>query len=79
MEKHEYIVKLRRSEIFIVKPEAEQIDGKKFWFDKTWKIEEHDTNLPIVGEFAMVPCRGQGYPDDAPYWIASGDLEKCGT
>jgi hypothetical protein len=79
VEKQEYIVRLRRSDVFKVKPNAEQIDGKKFFFEKFWTIDEDDTDLPIVGEFAMVPCRNQRYPDDAPHWIASGDLEKCGT
>ncbi len=79
MEKQEYIVRLRRSDEFKVKPNAEQIDGKKFLFEKFWTIDGDDTNLPIAGEFAMVPCKDQGYPEDAPHWIASGDLEKCGT
>jgi hypothetical protein len=70
----EYKVKLRRSDIFRVKPNAEQIDGKCFLFEFGWTIDADDTNLPIVGEYAMYPCPDQGYPKDAPNWIATGDL-----
>jgi hypothetical protein len=72
----EYMVKLRRSDVFVVKPNAEQIDGKIFYFECGWKIDEDDTSLPIVGEHAMIPCQDQGYPRDAPTWIASGDLVR---
>ncbi len=70
-----YKVKLRRNDVFKVKPEAEQLDGKVFEFREMWAIEEDDTDLPIVGEKAMSPkISDETYPRDAPTWIASGDL-----
>jgi hypothetical protein len=67
-------IKLRRSDVFVVKPNAEQIDGKTFLFEFGWVIDKDDTGLPIVGEHAMVPCQEQDYPRGAPTFIASGDL-----
>lgn len=70
-----YKVKLRRSKVFKVKTEAEQLDGKVFEFRELWTIEEADTGLPIVGEKAMTPHpKDPAYPIEAPSWIASGDL-----
>lgn len=70
-----YLVKLRRGDCFKVKPEAEQLDGKVFYFCERWDISSEDTTLPIVGEKAMSPrLSDTSYPPDAPVWIASGDL-----
>lgn len=65
-------VKIRR-DLVEIRPEAEAIDGKVYCFDFGWAIEESDSSL-YVGEFAMCP-RDFDYPKEAPYWIASGDLE----
>lgn len=71
-----YKVKIRRGEEFIVKPEAEQIDGRSFFFTVGWVIEDDDYLYP--GEYAMIPefplFRDPEWPEDAPIWIASGDL-----
>ncbi len=54
------------------KGRTEAIDGKVYNFDLGWVIEESDSSL-YVGESAMLP-RDFDYPDEAPPWIASGDL-----
>jgi len=64
-------VKLRRSKKFEVKPEAEQLDGNIYEFTKGWEIEDR---VLYKGETAWVPK--DKWPDDAPIWIASGDLEE---
>ena len=56
-----------------VKPAGKQIDGKVFNFEKGWKIVPFDGLY--LGETAMVPT-DSNYPEDAPQWIASGDLEE---
>jgi len=66
----EYTVKLRRDNGWIVKKEAEQLDGLVFGFTKGWLI---DDQIIYYGEYAMLPIGN--YPEDAPTWIASGDLE----
>lgn len=66
-----YRVKIRRGPDFEVKPEAEQIDGKGWEFTRGWRIEDEER---YPGEWAMIPSRGQGWPDDAPGWVATGDL-----
>lgn len=68
-----YRVKIRRT-LAQVKPEAEQLDGKMFIFRDGWKIDEGDSSL-YVGEVALVPNDFE-WPEDAPTWIASGDLEE---
>jgi len=55
-----------------VRPEAEAIDGKIYDFNVGWVIERSDHFL-YVGEMAMI-TRNSDYPEDAPTWIASGDL-----
>ena len=67
-----FTVKLRRGNGLIVKPEAEQLDGKTFIFRDGWILEDRDTDL-YVGEMAMIP-NDFDWPADAPAWIASGDL-----
>lgn len=76
MDYKRYKVSLRRSDVFIVKPEAEQLDGQIFEFCEYWTIEEGESELPIAGESAMVARPGGSYPLSAPEWIASGDLEE---
>jgi len=61
-------VKIRR-DLAEVRPEAEIIDGKVYNFSEGWII---DSSL-YDGEIAMIP-RDLNYPDDAPAWIAAGDL-----
>ena len=67
-----YRVKLRRSDKYRVKPEAEQIDGRVFEFAEGWEMDESDTSI-YIGEMAMLP-RDDNYPIEAPGWVASGDL-----
>lgn len=63
-------VKIRRSNGLEVKPEAEQLDGKTYNFTEGWVMNDDD---PYPTELAMIP-RDKNYPDEAPIWIASGDL-----
>ncbi len=66
-----YRVKIRRHIGLQVKPEAEQIEGKVFNFTLGWNIEDDEL---YPGEQAMI-ARDENYPNDAPGWISSGDLE----
>jgi hypothetical protein len=62
-------VKIRRNRRS-VRPEAEQLEGKTFTFMFGWGMDEDD---PYPGETAWVP-RDPDYPNNAPVWIANGDL-----
>ena len=53
-----------------MKPEAEKIDGKTYSFTQGWVMDNDD---PYPNETAYIP-RDPDYPDEAPIWIASGDL-----
>lgn len=64
-------VEIRRDIGKKVKPEAEQIDGKIYWFHFGWKMGEEDS---YPGEIVWIP-KDLRYPHDAPYWLASGDLK----
>jgi len=66
-----YRVKIRRDIGGVVKPNAEKIDGMVFNFRKLWDMDEKD---PYPGEVAMM-ADDETYPDYAPTWISSGDLE----
>ena len=68
-----YKVLIRR-DIPNVRENAEAIDGKTFYFVHGWHIEEEDSSI-YAGEIAMLPV-DDNYPDDAPPWLSSGDLEK---
>ena len=63
-------VRIRRDFARAVKPTAEQLDGNAYLFGYGWTMGEGD---PYPGEVAMLP-RDPRWPDDAPGWIASGDL-----
>lgn len=65
-------VKLRRGNGFVVRPEAEQINGKRHMFVEGWVIAPGD-HSQYPGETAWVPATA-GWPEGAPPWIASGDL-----
>ena len=65
-----YTVKIRKEIGKEVRPEAEQIDGKTYNFTTGWVMGEDD---PYPTETAYIP-RDPNYPDEAPTWIASGDL-----
>ena len=69
----EFTVRIRRDFPRAVRPEAEQLDGKTFRFTYGWPMDKID---PYPGEIAYIPCRGQGWPEGAPPWIASGDLHE---
>jgi len=73
MKLSKFLVKIRRGSSINVRPESEQIDGKIYTFYTGWKIETNDPRYP--GEMAYIP-RDSNYPDDAPIWIASGDLVR---
>jgi len=68
-------VKVRRGPFWAVKPESELIDGKTFVFTFCG-VAENDSIYE--GEKMYMPKFGlkQDYPDDAPIWIADGDLEE---
>lgn len=67
-----YKLTIRRNIGRRVRPEAEPLDGKVFKFRPGWLMEESD---PYPGEWAMIPERNQGWPDEAPVWWSSGDME----
>ena len=72
-----YRVRIRRS-LAKVRPEAEHLDGRCFHFYPGWVMTDEDTSI-YVGETAMLfadPRELAGL-DDAPAWIASGDLEPA--
>lgn len=63
-------VRIRRGD-WLVKPEAERLDGREVEVSAGWPIEPDETRGGIYsGEWAMI------LPQGAPLlWIASGDLE----
>lgn len=63
-------VKLRKD--WEIKPEALQLDGKTYQFRHGWLITEEDSSI-YAGEQAMIAF-DPTYPEDAPVWIATGDL-----
>lgn len=65
-------VKIRRDWIAEVKPEAEITDGMRHPFTYGWEIEKGASSI-YVGETAWIP-EPEGWPLEAPGWIASGDL-----
>ena len=71
MRQMKYKVKIRR-DLAEVRPEAECIDANIYSFVFGWTILECDSFL-YAGEFAMIPY-DPNYPNEAPPWIASGDL-----
>lgn len=75
MEDGYYTVKLRRSDDMKVKPWAEQIDGKTYYFTAADEIGREDSSI-YAGEVRMIP-NDDAYPSDAPVWVASGDLIKA--
>jgi hypothetical protein len=64
-------VKLRRSEKYQVKPNAEQIDGRTFQFVHRFIVDEG----LCKGEAAWMPDYNSDYPPDAPAWVSEKDLE----
>ncbi len=73
IKQYQYLVKLRRNLGLKIRPEAEQLDGNVYSFQRGWLIDEGHGKYE--GETAMIPIRiHDSYPDDAPTWIASGDL-----
>lgn len=73
-EKRRMTVKIRRDIGRKVKPGAEQMDGKTYWFRFGWLMDDED---PYPGEEAWIANDAdENYPADAPVWIASGDLVK---
>jgi len=69
-------VQIRRGDGWNVKPGADRIDGKCFWFTPGWHMTDEDTSI-YVGEWAMSfsdPIAVSTEHPDAPGWIASGDL-----
>ena len=70
-----YRVKIRRG-LAEVRPNAEQLEGRVFFFREGWVITEEDSSI-YASETAMLPITKEGYPkypEDGPIWIASGDL-----
>jgi len=67
-------IQLRRGEGWVVKPEAEQLDGKVHPFRFGWIISSDESSI-YAGEGAWI-AHPDDWPEDAPAWIASGDLVK---
>jgi hypothetical protein len=67
------MVVIRKNINAIVRPEAKQLDGKTYTFKFGWDITAQDSSI-YAGEQAWIP-NDPNYPDDAPPWIASGDLK----
>jgi len=70
-------VEIRRDSFSAVRPEAEQIDGNVYNFELGWLIEKSDSSI-YKNENAMIPI-DLDYPNNAPSWIASGDLIEVKT
>ncbi len=49
------------------------MDGRDFVFQPFWIMDGDDTSI-YVDEWAMGPRHYDDWPDDAPGWVASGDL-----
>ena len=73
MKKVSYTLNVRRDFVRAVRPSIEPLDGKTFLFRLGWLMGEGD---PYPGEEAWIPI-DPVWPDDAPKWIASGDLIKA--
>ncbi len=54
-----------------LRPETALVEGREFDFVPGWPMDEDD---PYPGEWAWCPA-SPDYPEDAPLWIAEGDLE----
>ena len=67
-------VRLRRGDGWRVKPQAEQVDGEAFEFREGLPITEPSIYQGETAWFAVDP----NWPDNAPVWIASGDLHFLG-
>lgn len=72
METQLYRVIIRR-DLAPVKPEAEVLDGKEYYFSPSFTLDESDFGGIYAGEKAMLPYDDR-YPATGPVWIASGDL-----
>jgi hypothetical protein len=73
-----YTVRMRRGGRWVVKPEAEQLEGRTYRFRMGWQLTSEDTGI-YAGEAAMVAVWDDAeypYPETAPVWIASGDLYR---
>lgn len=68
-----FVVVLRRGAGREVKPEAEALNGREFLFRFGWTIEDDDSRYP--SEEAWI-AEDPAYPNDAPMWIARGDLRE---
>lgn len=55
-----------------IRPVAKQLDGYEGRFMYCWRMDEGD---PYPDEVAFSPAIRDSWPDGAPGWIASGDLE----
>ncbi len=64
-------VRIRRG-AWEVKDEAEHLDGRRHGFTRGWMIGSDESSL-YGGEIAWIADR-DGWPLDAPQWVASGDL-----
>jgi len=65
----EYKVNIR-TKLAEIRPESLQLNGKEYFFVRGWDIDDSDI---YKGEVAMIP-KDDTYPNDAPIWVASGDL-----
>lgn len=71
-----YRVEIRRGGRWVVKPDAEQLNGQVYRFREGWVLTSEDTGI-YSGEVAMIAIWDDPkypYPLAAPVWIASGDL-----
>lgn len=66
-------VRIRRGSGWVIKPEAEVIDGLPARFMCAWRITANDSDL-YAGEWAMQPLNTT-FPWPVA-WVASGDIEN---
>ncbi len=66
-------VRIRRGPGWAVKPEAEALEGRTHRFTYGWRIRAPSI---YAGEIAWIVAP-EGWPEDAPLWIASGDLVEA--
>lgn len=74
-----YRVVIRRGRRFPLKLGAEQLDGNVYRFRFGWQLTSEEDGR-YAGELAMVSVHDDPehpYPDDAPIWIAFGDLVRA--
>lgn len=80
-QRRQFRLRVRREGFPPVRPWAEQHDGQVLTLRYGWQIEDDDSRYPGEHAWVLDPRDDPGYPADideeAPMWIASGDLEAA--